>query len=104
MPENEKMPKNEIIINEDQYQKAKHQEEISSNITAPIAIEPKFKSIASENNNNNDDRHGSVGSEPNQNNKSTCFPNSGYLGMVIYFRNSSRSWYKYSSGIKNKMN
>ena len=61
---NDKMPKNEIIINEDQYEKARHQPEISSTFTNPIPTEPKFKSI---NSNNNDERFGSVGSEPTSN-------------------------------------
>ena len=103
LSENEKMPKNEIIINEDQYQKARHQAEISSNVIAPIATEPKFKSVASEN--NNDDRYGSVGSDPNQSNNSSWFPNSGYLGTVGNILGTVvGAGINIASGIKNKMN
>ena len=105
LSENEKMPKNEIIINEDQYQKARHQAEISSNIAAPIATEPKFKSVASNNNNNNDDRYGSVGSEPNTSSNSSWFPNSGYLGTVGNILGTVvGAGINLASGIKNKMN
>jgi len=86
--EEQKYPKNEIIINEDQYQKARHQAEISSTISNPIPTEPKFKSVSYS---NNDDRFGSVGSEVNFNSGGNSsdsssygswFPNSGYLGTV----------------------
>ena len=79
--------KNEIIISEDQYQKARNKAEISSTFTNPIQTEPRFNSISSD---KNDDRYGSVGSEPNNNNNifnslssyNSWFPNSGYLGTV----------------------
>jgi hypothetical protein len=99
------MPKNEIIINEDQYQKARNQAEISSKITAPIATEPKFKSVAAIS--SNDDRYGSVGSEPNSNNSgySSWIPNSGYLGTVGNILGTVvGAGINLASGIKNKMN
>ena len=106
--ENDKMPKNEIIINEDQYEKARHQAEISSTITSPIPTEPKFKSVSS---NNNDDRFGSVGSEPNQINSSgsssisSWFPNSGYLGTVGNIIGTVvGAGINVASGVKDKMN
>ena len=89
--ENENLPKNEIIINEDQYQKARNQSEIATTFTNPIPSEPKFNSISSD---KNDNRYSSVGSESNNNNNSNSifssglssysswFPNSGYLGTV----------------------
>jgi hypothetical protein len=103
-----KMPKNEIIINEDQYQKARNQAEISSKISAPIATEPKFKSIAPIN--NNDDKYGSVGSEPSFNNSSSSssysswMPKSGYLGTVGNILGTVvGAGMNIASGIKNKM-
>jgi len=99
------MPKNEIIINEDQYQKARNQAEISSKIEAPIATEPKFKSVAAIS--SNDDRYGSVGSEPNSNNSgySSWIPNSGYLGTVGNILGTVvGAGINLASGIKNKMN
>ena len=108
--ENDKMPKNEIIINEDQYEKARHQAEISSTFTNPIPTEPKFKSISS---NNNDERFGSVGSEPNTSSSgnsssstySSWFPNSGYLGTVGNFIGTVvGAGMTVASGVKDKMN
>ena len=87
--EEEKIIKNQIIIDEDQYQKARNKSEITSTFTNPILTEPKFSSISSD---KNDDRYGSVGSEQNNNNNnnifnnlssySSWFPNSGYIGTV----------------------
>jgi len=105
--EQEKYPKNDIIIKEDQYQKARHQAEISSIISNPIPSEPKFKSISS---NNNDERYGSVGSEPNyssNNNQSSYtgwFSNSGYLGTVGNILGTMvGAGINLASGVKNKM-
>ena len=59
--------------------------------------------MASEN--NNDDRYGSVGSEPNQSNNSSWFPNSGYLGTVGNILGTVvGAGINIASGIKNKMN
>ena len=108
--ENDKFPKNEIIINEDQYEKARHQAEISSTFTNPIPTEPKFKSISS---NNNDERFGSVGSEPNTSSSgnsssssySSWFPNSGYLGTVGNILGTvAGAGMTIASGVKEKMN
>ena len=110
LTDNEKMPKNEIIINEDQYEKARHQAEISSTFTNPIPTEPKFKSISYS---SNDDRFGSVGSEPNFNTSSSSgsssysswFPNSGYLGTVGNILGTVfGAGMTVASGVKNKMN
>ena len=109
LSEEQKMPKNEIIINEDQYQKARNQAEISSKIEAPIATEPKFKSVAAIS--SNDDRFGSVGSDPNysSNNNNSSYsswiPNSGYLGTVGNILGTVfGAGINIASGIKNKMN
>ena len=107
--DNEKMPKNEIIINEDQYEKARHQAEITSTFSNPIPTEPKFKSVSY---NKNDDRFGSVGSEPNQSSSysssysySSWFPNSGYLGTVGNILGSVvGAGMTVASGVKDKMN
>ena len=107
--ENDKMPKNEIIISEDQYEKARHQAEISSTYTNPIPTEPKFKSVSS---NSNDERFGSVGSEPynpssNESSSSygSWFPNSGYLGTVGNILGTVvGAGVNVASGVKNKMN
>ena len=110
LADNEKMPKNEIIINEDQYEKARHQAEISSTFSNPIPTEPKFKSISYS---SNDDRFGSVGSEPNFNTSSNSenssysswFPNSGYLGTVGNILGTVfGAGMTVASGVKNKMN
>jgi hypothetical protein len=110
LTENEKMPKNEIIINEDQYEKARHQAEISSTFTNPIPTEPKFKSVSY---NSNDDRYGSVGSEPNTNTSSSSgsssysswWPNSGYLGTVGNIIGTVvGAGMTVASGVKDKMN
>ena len=108
LSEDVKMPKNEIIINEDHFQKARHQAEISSQISAPIATEPKFKPMASIS--SNEDKYGSVGSEPNFSNNnnssySSWFPNSGYLGTVGNILGTVvGAGINIASGIKNKMN
>ena len=105
--ENEKMPKNEIIISEDQYQKARHQAEISSTISNPIPTEPKFRSVSY---NNNDDRFSSVGSEPNNysngsSSYSSWLPSSGYLGTVGNILGSVvGAGISVASGVKDKMN
>lgn len=82
-PEYDKMPKNEIIISEDQYEKARRQAEISEKISNPIPSEPKFSSVSSS---NKDARYGSVGSDPVNNSGGGYFSgiigNSGYLGTV----------------------
>ena len=107
LSDDSKMPKNEIIINEDQYQKARNQAEISSKISAPIATEPKFKSVAPIN--SNDDKYGSVGSEPYNNSSSSSsysswMPNSGYLGTVGNILGTVvGAGMNIASGIKNKM-
>ena len=102
--------KRTIIINEDQYEKARHQAEISSTFTNPIPTEPKFKSISYS---SNDDRFGSVGSEPNFNTSSnnenssysSWFPNSGYLGTVGNILGTVfGAGMTVASGVKNKMN
>ena len=107
---NDKMPKNEIIISEDQYEKARHQAEISYTFSNPIPTEPKFKSVSY---NQNDDRYGSVGSEPNQSNSSSSssysysswFPNSGYLGTVGNILGTVvGAGITVVSGVKDKMN
>ena len=107
---NDKMPKNEIIINEDQYEKARHQAEISYTFSNPIPTEPKFKSVSCD---RNDDRYGSVGSEPNQSNSSSSssysysswFPNSGYLGTVGNILGTVvGAGITVVSGVKDKMN
>jgi hypothetical protein len=104
---NDKMPKNEIIINEDQYEKARHQAEISTTFSNPIPTEPKFKSVSY---NQNDDRYGSVGSEPNQSSSSSSsysswFPNSGYLGTVGNILGTVvGAGITVVSGVKDKMN
>jgi len=82
-------PKNEIIISEDQYKKARNQSEMATTFSNPILTEPKFNSISSD---KNDNRYSSVGSEGNHSNSNTFssalssysdwFPNSGYLGTV----------------------
>ena len=103
------MPKNEIIISEDQYEKARHQAEISSTYTNPIPTEPKFKSVSS---NSNDERFGSVGSEPynpssNESSSSygSWFPNSGYLGTVGNILGTVvGAGVNVASGVKDKMN
>ena len=109
LKEEEKMPKNEIIINEDQYQKARHQAEISSKISSPIATEPKFKSVQS----SNDEKYGSVGSDPNYSNNnnnnnsshSSWIPNSGYLGTVGNILGTVvGAGINLASGVKDKMN
>ena len=104
LSEEQKMPKNEIIINEDQYQKARNQAEISSKIEPPVPTEPKFKSVAAIG--SNDDRFGSVGSEPNNNSSySSWIPNSGYLGTVGNILGTVvGAGLNIASGIKNKMN
>ena len=107
--EKDKMPKNEIIINEDQYEKARHQAEISSTVSSPIPTEPKFKSVSY---NNNDDRFASFGSEPKENNNngssssySSWFPNSGYLGTVGNILGTVvGAGINVASGVKDKMN
>ena len=113
LKEDEKMPKNEIIINEDQYQKARHQAEISSKISSPIATEPKFKSTGSIS--SNDEKYGSVGSDPhyssfssNNNSGGSSFsswiPNSGYLGTVGNILGTVvGAGINLASGVKDKM-
>ena len=105
--EDTKMPKNEIIIGEDQYQKARNQAEIASTFTNPIPTEPKFTSISSD---KNDDRYSSVGSEKNNNNGilssySSWFPNSGYLGTVGNILGTVwGAGVTVASGVKDKIN
>ena len=105
--EDAKMPKNEIIIGEDQYQKARNQAEIASTFTNPIPTEPKFTSISSD---KNDDRYSSVGSEKNNNNGilssySSWFPNSGYLGTVGNILGTVwGAGVTVASGVKDKIN
>ena len=108
--EDNKMSKNEIIINEDQYQKARNQAEMATTFTNPIPTEPKFNSISSD---KNDDRYGSVGSEPKNNNSlfnnipsySSWFPNSGYLGTVGNILDTVwGAGVTVASGVKDKMN
>ena len=107
--ENDRMPKNEIIITEDQYEKARYQAEISSTFSNPIPTEPKFKSVSYS---NNDDRFGSVGSDPNNNinsggssSYSSWLPNSGYLGTVGNILGTVvGAGITVASGVKDKMN
>ena len=108
LSEKDRMPKNEIIINEDQYEKARHRAEISSTFSNPIPTEPKFKSVSY---NQNDDRFGSVGSEPNSSSNSgqssygSWMPNSGYLGTVGNILGSVvGAGVSVASGVKDKMN
>ena len=102
------MAKNEIIINEDQYEKARHQAEISSNFSNPIPTEPKFKSVSY---NQKDDRFGSVGSDPNtssnngQSSYGNWIPNSGYLRTVENILGTVvGAVVSAASGVKNIMN
>ena len=107
------MPKNEIIINEDQYQKARNQAELASTFTNPIPTEPKFNSISSD---KNDNRYSSVGSEGSNNNNnsifssglssySNWFPNSGYIGTVGNILGTVwGAGVTVASGVKDKMN
>ena len=106
--EDAKMPKNEIIIGEDQYQKARNQAEMASTFTNPIPTEPKFTSISSD---KNDDRYSSIGSEKNNNNNgilssySSWFPNSGYLGTVGNILGTVwGAGVTVASGVKDKIN
>ena len=107
--EDAKMPKNEIIISEDQYQKARNQAEISSTFSNPIPTQPKFNSFSSD---KNDDRYSSVGSEKNNNNSyfnsasySSWFPDSGYLGTVRNILGTVwGAGVTVASGVKEKMN
>ena len=112
--EDEKMPKNEIIIKEDQYQKARNQAEWASTFTNPIPTEPKFNSISSD---KNDNRYSSVGSEGSNNNNnnsifssglssySNWFPNSGYIGTVGNILGTVwGAGVTVASGVKDKMN
>ena len=107
--EDAKMPKNEIIISEDQYQKARNQAEISSTFSNPIPTEPKFNSFSSD---KNDDRYSSVGSEKNNNNSyfnsasySSWFPDSGYFGTVRNILGTVwGAGVTVASGVKDKMN
>ena len=107
--EDAKMPKNEIIISEDQYQKARNQAEISSTFSNPIPTEPKFNSFSSD---KNDDRYSSVGSEKNNNNSyfnsasySSWFPDSGYFGTVRNILGTVwGTGVTVASGVKDKMN
>ena len=108
--EDRKISKNEIIISENQYQKARNQAEIASTFTNPIPTQPKFNSISSD---TNDDRYGSVGSEPKNNNNlfnsipsySSWFPNSGYLGTVGNILGTVwGAGVTVASGVKDKMN
>ena len=107
--EDAKMPKNEIIISEDQYQKARNQAEISSTFSNPIPTQPKFNSFSSD---KNDDRYSSVGSEKNNNNSyfnsasySSWFPDSGYLGTVRNILGTVwGAGVTVASGVKDKMN
>jgi hypothetical protein len=107
--EDAKMPKNEIIISEDQYQKARNQAEISSTFSNPIPTEPKFNSFSSD---KNDDRYSSVGSEKNNSNSyfnsasySSWFPDSGYFGTVRNILGTVwGTGVTVASGVKDKMN
>ena len=108
--EDKNISKNEIIINEDQYQKARNQSEISSTFTNPIPFQPRFNSISSD---KNDDKYGSVGSEPNNNSKifnnlssyNSWFPNSGYLGTVGNILGTVwGAGVSVASGVKDKIN
>ena len=108
--EERRFSNNEIIISEDQYQKARNQAEMASTFTNPIPTQPKFNSISSD---KNDDRYGSVGSEPKNNNNifrsqtaySNWFPNSGYLGTVSNMLGTIwGAGVTVASGVKDKMN
>ena len=110
--ENDDRPfsKNELIINEDQYQKARNQAEIASTFSNPIPTEPKFTSVSSD---KNDDKYGSVGSEPNNNSKAfssfstyrSWFPDSGYIGTVGNILGTVwNAGATVASGVKDKMN
>ena len=110
--ENDDRPfsKNELIINEDQYQKARNQAEIASTFSNPIPTEPKFTSVNSD---KNDDKYGSVGSEPNNNSKAfssfstyrSWFPDSGYIGTVGNILGTVwNAGATVASGVKDKMN
>ena len=107
LTESQKMPKNEIIISEDQYEQARHQAEISSTISNPIPTEPKFKSVSYS---SNDDRYSSVGSEPNNSSNgnssySSWLPSSGYLGTVGNILGTVvGAGINVASGVKDKMN
>jgi hypothetical protein len=103
-------PKNEIIISEDQYQKARNQSEIATTFNNPILTEPKFNSISSD---KNDNRYSSVGSEGNNSNTfssalssySDWFPNSGYLGTVGNILGTVwGAGCNVASGVKDKIN
>ena len=109
--ENDDRPfsKNELIINEDQYQKARNQAEIASTFSNPIPTEPKFTSVSSD---KNDDKYGSVGSEPNNNSKAfssfstyrSWFPDSGYIGTVGNILGTVwNAGATVASGVKDKM-
>lgn len=103
-------PKSEIIISEDQYQKARNQSEITTIFSNPIKTEPKFNSISSDKNEN---RYSSVGSEGNTSNTfsstlssySNWLPNSGYLGTVQNILGTVwGAGCTVASGVKDKIN
>ena len=106
-PDYDKVPKNEIIISEDQYEKARRQAEISEKFSNPIPSQPKFSSVSS---NTNDERYGSIGSEPVNNNNggwnlSGIVGNSGYLGTVGNILGAVwGAGCTVASGVANKMN
>jgi len=107
--ENKTFSNNEIIINEDQYQKARNQAEIASTFSNPIPTQPKFNTLSSD---KNDNRYSAVGSEPNNTNfnsgissYSTWFPNSGYLGTVGNILTTVwGAGVTVASGVKDKIN
>lgn len=104
-----RFPKNEIIISEDQYEKARNQAENAAKFSNPIPCQPKFST--SSKSNPNDERFGSVGSDPNSSSNSGgsswsgLWANSGYLSTVGNILGTVwGAGANVASGIYNKMN
>jgi len=96
-------PKREIVINEDQYQKARYYAEQSKKYESNTSIpsEPKFKYI--EPTYKNDSRFASIGSEPIDSNIFSS--NNGYLGTFgNIIGNVWNTGVNVASTIKDKMN
>ena len=73
-------PKSEIIISEDQYERARNYAETASQYTNTVPSEPKFAQIDPKY--KNDSRYASIGSEPINNNEGYFSNYSSYLGSV----------------------
>jgi hypothetical protein len=76
-------PKSEIVISEDQYERARNYAETASRYTNTVPSEPKFAKVDPKY--KNDSRFASIGSEPVDNNDGYFSGYGSYLGSVGSF-------------------